>query len=327
MKIIAAVAVILTATLSAPAHAGPGSSTPSHDSAHAGPHDAIRYASLKGCKVKSGGTRPCGDWRLVLHSGERVTLPDAQGVALQANGKSSRYYAAAIAVSGNGQRVAYFTKKGRLAVRTLGGGVRLLAKDALPRMGQWEVTLRLSDDGSRLAASPGDGETRIFDTGTGDLLGTAPAEALVMGFSADADELLATVDASESVTELVVYGLTGDERRRFTPPKVIAMNAPQALAADGRTVASVVAGSKAELVTYDAEGDRIAGREKVKLPAGDVVMVDWTGDTQVTVHLSRYAEGGSRMTVAQIDSATGAVRVRDRYTLLPDTYVFAACGG
>jgi hypothetical protein len=33
------------------------------------------------------------------------------------------------------------------------------------------------------------------------------------------------------------------------------------------------------------------------------------------------------MTIAPIDTETGTVKVRDRYTLLKDTFVFAACGG
>jgi hypothetical protein len=56
-------------------------------------------------------------------------------------------------------------------------------------------------------------------------------------------------------------------------------------------------------------------------------MLDWTGDTQVTAHLTSGSAGGARMTIVQIDTETGAVRVRDRYTVLRDSFVFAACGG
>ncbi|SEG91461.1 hypothetical protein SAMN05444920_107270 [Nonomuraea solani] len=296
--------------------------------AHAQPHehDAIRYASIKGCAVKGGGTRPCGDWRLVMHSGEIATLPDGQGVALEANGSSSHNYTAAIAVSGNGRRVAYFTKKGRLAVRTVGGGAEVFAKDALPKVPQWEVTLRLSDDGERLAAVLAK-ETRIFDTATGALLGTVPAESAVLGFSGDGGELLTVLVNDETVTELIVYSDTGQELRRVAPPQVIASNSPQALAADGRTVASIVNGSKKELVTYDAEGDQLIGRKRIKLPAGEIHGVDWTGDTQVTVHLASRSSGPAKVAIAEIDTKTGAVGIRDRYTTLKDTFFFAACGG
>ncbi|MGP4098532.1 hypothetical protein [Nonomuraea sp. KM90] len=332
-KILVVMATALALSWPATAHAEPhGSHSGSHTGSHSGFHsgDTIRYASIKSCPVKGGGTRACGDWRLVMHSGERTTLPDAQGVAREADGSSNGYVPAAIAVSGNGRRVAYFTKKGRLAVRTLGGGVRQFARDALPKAAQYEVTLLLSDDGARLAAVIGGerpADTRVFDTATGDLLGTIPDEVSVLGFSGDGDEVFTSVPADESVTDLVVHGLTGEELRRATPPQVIEANVPQALAADGRTVASLVTGSKAELVTYDMDGDQITGRKKVRLPAGDLHMLDWTGETQVTAHLAGHSSGATRVTIVQIDTVTGQVRVRDRYTVLRDSYVFAACGG
>ncbi|MFB9203337.1 hypothetical protein ACFFV7_19230 [Nonomuraea spiralis] len=290
-------------------------------------HDSIRYASVKGCPDKDGALRPCGQWRLVMHDGGRRTLPDAQVVALDAKGRSSLTSPAPIAVSGDGQRVAYFTRAGRLAVRTLDGGVRLLPKDALPRVAQYEVTLRLSDDGARLAVaiqSDKPARTRIFDTTTGALRGTVPADETVVGLSGDGDEVLSTIESDDSVIDLVSRDDTGEQLARATPPQVVAANGPQALAADAHTVAVVVRGSRTELLTYDLATDEVTGRKKIKLPAGELSMIDWTGDTQVTLHL---VSGSSRMTIVQIDTETGAVRIRDRYTLLKDTFVFAACGG
>ncbi|MFI6175322.1 hypothetical protein ACIA8R_07260 [Nonomuraea sp. NPDC051191] len=290
-------------------------------------HDSIRYASVKGCPGKDGASRPCGQWRLVMHDGGRMTLPDAQVVALDARRRSVVDSPAPIAVSGDGQRVAYFTKGGRLAVRVLGGGVTLLPKDALPRVAQNEVTLQLSDDGARLAVVIGSekpADARIFDTATGALLGTVPADETVLGFSGDGDEVLSTIDSDDSVTDLVVRDETGEQLVRATPPQVVAANGPQALAGDGHTAAVVIRGKKTELLTYDLATDEVTGRKKIKLPAGDLSMIDWTGDTQVTLHL---VSGSSRMTIVQIDTGTGAVRVRDRYTVLKDTFVFAACGG
>ncbi|MEV4111313.1 hypothetical protein [Nonomuraea sp. NPDC049695] len=317
---------ILTALVAAALTAAPGVAyAEPHAHAHQG-HDSIRYASIKKCTSKDGD-RPCGDWRLVMHNGGKSVLHDAQGVALDAKGKPLRYSPAPIAVSGNGRRIAYFTKTGRLAVRTLDGGVKVFAKNALPRVAQNEVTLLLSDDGGRLAAMIGGDKpasTRVFDTGTGARLGTVPADRSVLGFSFDGDELLTSVDGDESVTELAVYSDTGEEAVRVAPPQVVASNGPQALSADGRTVASVVQGSKPQLVLYDLQTDQVTSRKKIKLPDADVDMVDWTGDTQVTLHM---LSGGDRMTIVQIDTETGAVKVRDRYTTLKDTFVFAACGG
>ncbi|MFI7632912.1 hypothetical protein [Nonomuraea sp. NPDC049400] len=316
---------ILTVLVAAALAAAPGVAY-ADPHAHQG-HDSIRYASIKKCTSKTQTDRPCGDWRLVMHSGKKSVLPDAQGVALDAKGKKLPYSPAPIAVSGNGRRVAYFSKTGRLAVRTLGGGVKLFAENALPRVAQNEVTLLLSDDGGRLAALIG-GEkpasTRVFDTATGARLGTVPADRSLLGFSFDGDELLTSVDGDEPVTELAVYTDTGDEVVRVAPPQVVVSNAPQALSADGRTVANVVQGAKPELVLYDLRTDQVTARKKIKLPDADIHMIDWTGDTQVTLHM---LSGGDKITIVQIDTETGKVKVRDKYTLLKDTFVFAACGG
>ncbi|MEU0571736.1 hypothetical protein ABZ297_40945 [Nonomuraea sp. NPDC005983] len=310
--------------VAAPAARQTGVSAAAATEAHHG-HDSIRYASIKGCSTKDGAPKPCGKWRLVMHDGMTRLLPDAQTTALDAKGKPAVYNAAPIAVSGNGRSVAYFTKSGRLAVRTLGGGVKLLAKDALPRVAQYDVTLKMSDDGAKLAAALGGDKpkaTRLFDTATGRLLGTVPAEETPLGFSADGGELLASADGGESVTDLTAYSDTGERLLKATPPQVVSANGPQALSGDGRTVANVVRSRKPELVLWDMQTDQVT-RKKIKLPAGDLMMVDWTGETQVTLHLQK----GSTITIVQIDTETGAVRQRDRYAFLKDTFVFAACGG
>ncbi|MER7506019.1 hypothetical protein AB0L05_40840 [Nonomuraea pusilla] len=307
--------------------------TPAQAQPHRAPHhaaDSIRYASVKSCAGKDGERRPCGRWRLVMHSGKLSVLRDAQVVALDAKGKPAGPAAAPIAVSGDGQRVAYFTTSGRLAVRTLGGGVVLMAEGALPRVAQYAVGLRLSGDGARLAVMVGaekPAATRVFDTSTGERIGDVPGAETFAGFSADGDEVLTTADGDEAVTDLAVYSERGERLARATPPQVVASNGPQALAADGHTVANVIRKTRPELVTYDVRSDQVTARTRVKLPAGDVEMIDWTGDTQVTLHLVRYPGRSTRMTIVQIDTGTGAVKVRDAYTVLKDTYVFAACGG
>ncbi|GAA3199534.1 hypothetical protein [Nonomuraea roseoviolacea] len=290
--------------------------------------DSVRYVSIKGCPSKGGETRPCGAWRVVMHSGARGTLPDAQTIARDAKGRKAANVAAPVAVSGNGRRLAYFTKGGRLALRTLGGGVSLLPGNALPKVAQYETALQLSDDGSRLAVSfTGDKarDTRVFDTGTGERIGTIPAAYELKGFSADGGEVLAGSEDDEGSQILVAYSDSGQELARVTPPQVIASNGPQALSGDGRTVAALAA--KRRLALYDMATDQVTARLKVKLPAGDVEMVDWTGPSQVTVHLVDYKAKGYTVSIAQIDTGTGKVTIRDRYALLKDTFVFAACGG
>ncbi|MGW5687724.1 WD40 repeat domain-containing protein [Nonomuraea sp. NPDC003754] len=330
LRILAAVAVAL-AVLGVPgqaAVAGPGQA-PGHDRGHDHAQsrgDAIRYASAQGCPQKDGTVVPCGTWRLVSHKGEVTPLKDAQLRALGADGKPVDYAVAPVAVSGDGTRVAYFAKAGHLAVRTVKGGVRVLPKDALPpRTSQYDVTLQLSDDGARLAVVAG--RAQVFDTATGARLGTLPRNSVFVGFSGDGEKVLATMDGAESVLEMHVYDLAGRRLLSDTPPQLVSANGPHALHADGRTIAVLVGGTKVKL--YDLADGQVVGGHAIKLPKeGTVHKLDWTGDNQVTLHVSQYPTGkATRMTVLQHDVTSGATRVRDSYSMLKDTFVFAACGG
>ncbi|WP_336215218.1 hypothetical protein [Nonomuraea sp. LPB2021202275-12-8] len=315
MRIVTTLAMVIAALLVAPA-------------AQAEPHhDSVRYASVKGCENKDGAHVPCGHWRLVMHSGEQRLLRDAQVVARQANGKSAVFLPAPVSVSGDGQKVAYFTKSGRLAVRSLHGDVTLLPSNTLPRVAQAEVALQLSGDGARLAVATGDDRygTRVFDTAGGARLGVIPGPRSLAGFSGDGGELLMIEDSGEAVT-LAVHADTGERLTRVTPPQTVSANPPPALSGDGRTVAVFIAG-KSQIVLYDAETDEVLKRVTVKLPAGELHLIDWIGEQQVTVHLTRQRAAETRMTIAQIDTETGDVTIRDRYTVLKDTFVFATCGG
>ncbi|GAA0413884.1 hypothetical protein Acor_10420 [Acrocarpospora corrugata] len=146
--------------------------------------DSIRYASAKGCVKKGGDILPCGTWRLVTHHGRVILLKDAQVRALDKKGHPMTRVTAPVAVSGNGQKVAYFRKDGRLAVRSLDGKVRLLPENALPsRTAQYDVTLQLSDDGAVVAVTAG--RTKLFDTALGRRLGQLPKGRYFLGFSGD----------------------------------------------------------------------------------------------------------------------------------------------
>lgn len=308
MKIVLLVAALLATPLSAPAHAVPH-------------HDTVRYATLKTC-AKPKEHLPCGPWWLVLHSGRRQVLADAQTRALTEDGKSF-WGAAPVAVSGDGTTVAYFSKKTRrLAVRTVGGGVVHLPAGAVPKAPQSSVALDLSDDGSRLAVTDG-GRTWVHDTATGARLGTLPAAETWLGFSGDGDEVLTTAEGAGPVVDVVVRADTGERISRVTPPQIVAANMPIALAADGRTAAVLLA-RKSQILLYDVETDQVLGRVPVKLPKGDLHAIDWTGDREVTLHVMGKR---NRMTIVEIDTETGAVRVRDRYTVPEDAYVLALCGG
>ncbi|GAA2806367.1 hypothetical protein [Nonomuraea dietziae] len=128
--------------------------------------------------------------------------------------------------------------------------------------------------------------------------------------------------------EMHVFDLAGRRLLSGTPPQLVAGNGPYALSADGRTIAVHVAGVRRSRCTT-CTADQMVSSHPIKLPKeGTVHKLDWTGDNQVTLHVSQYPEGkATRMTVMQHDVTVGATRVRDSYSMLKDTFVFAACGG
>lgn len=300
--------------------------------AAAGPHgEHVRYVSVKACTVREMST-PCGPWRLVTHSGAIKPLKDAQVTALYANGKPSEN-TAPIAVSGDGGTLAYFRKKdGRLAIRDAAGHVKLMPKTALPRRThQFNVTFELSNDGRRLAAIVA-GEKRattlLYDTVSGITLGALPGDESFTGFSGDGGEVMTSVGAEETTTELRVYDDTGRFLLTRVPPQIIANNGVQALSPDGETVAVLVASRKPLLVLYNLRTDEIVAKHRIKLPAVyGVDRVAWTGEEQVTAHLTHGGSGATKMRIVQFDAANGRSRTRDSYTVLRDSYSFAACGG
>jgi hypothetical protein len=313
IRILVALAVVLAAVLGVQ---GTAQAEPGHG-------DSIRYASAKACAKKGGAIVPCGTWRLVTHHGRVILLKDAQLRALDEKGDPVTDSTAPVAVSGNGQKIAYFRKDGRLAVRTFNGKVRLLPKDTLPsKTAQYDVTLQLSDDGAVLAVTAG--RTKLFDTASSTRLGQLPKGRYFLGFSGDGEKVLTATDADDSVG---VHDLSGRLLRTDTPPPLVTGNGPYALHADGRTIAVLVANRKVAL--YDLESGQITGDQRIKLPKGSTAhKLDWTGDNQVTLHISQEFQGApTRMTVLQHDVTSGATTVRDTYKLLKDTFVYAACGG
>ncbi|NAS22210.1 hypothetical protein GT755_11000 [Herbidospora sp. NEAU-GS84] len=291
--------------------------------AQAAPHhgDSIRYASAKACKVKKA-TVLCGNWRLVTHHGQIIQLKDAQLEALDGKGRPVGFAAAPVAISGNGQKIAYFRKDGRIAVRTLGGGVTLLPVGTLPKnVVQYNVWFRLSDDGASLAVT--DRRTMIFDTKKGKRLGLLPTKREFIGFSGDGKEILTS--ATDEVFR--VYDRSGRLLRQGRPADDVNGWGPNALHADARTVATLVSGDK--LVVSDLETAQVERSNPIKLPKGGTVeMLDWTGPAQVTLHVSQnLPKVPNRMTVFEHDTKTGVTTVRDRYDILKDTFTYAACGG
>ncbi|WP_062430760.1 WD40 repeat domain-containing protein [Herbidospora daliensis] len=311
-RVLVAVAAMAAAVVTVPA------------AAQAEPHhggDSIRYASAKACKVKKQVVL-CGNWRLVTHHGEIIQLKDAQLEALDGKRKPVGFTAAPVAISGDGQKIVYFRKDGRIAVRTMGGGVTLLPADTLPKnVVQYNVWFRLSDDGATLAVT--DRRTMIFDTKKGKRLGLLPTKREFVGFSGDGKEVLTS--ATDEVFR--VYDRSGHLLRQGRPAEAVNGWGPNALHSDARTLATLVSDNK--IVVSDVETAQVEGDNPIKLPKGGTVeMLDWTGPTQVTLHVSQnLPKVPNRMTVLQHDTKTGVTVVRDRYDILKDTFTYAACGG
>ncbi|GLW98734.1 hypothetical protein [Microtetraspora sp. NBRC 16547] len=293
--------------------------------AHTRAHDMIRHVSVKGCDDRVYERVPCGPWRLGMHSGKTATLPDALVWPLDAKGKTVKYMAAPIAVSGDGRSVAYFRKSDRrLVVRELGGAVHVMPK--IKGLNMETAKLDLSQDGGHLLVDYYNGAykrqpTRVYAVSNPGQGAALPAAAYNATFSGDGETLLTDFDADENTTALITYDTSGAELARVDPPQVIANNQPRALSSDGHTVA-VYAGSSLKL--YDMATDRLIRSLRVKLPGGTPpYMIDWTGEQQITLHVDRVKS----MWIGEFDAETGASRVRDAYPLPKDAFVFAACGG
>ncbi|MEV4299693.1 hypothetical protein [Microbispora rosea] len=307
--------------------------------AAATPHHSIRYASVDACTAKDGTERPCHTWRLDLLDGRRVALKDAMLWPLNAKGKVDKSTSAPLTVSGDGESVAYFRKSDhRLVVREfhggVPGGVHVMPKTPLPRgIGMDSVWLDMSQDGSRLALaySDDDGVTRgrLFDVARATATGTIPKSGGFSGFSGDGSAVLLQRDAPANTTGLSVHDVTGAELTGAVPPQIVANNGPWALSADDRTVAFVTgSGKKAALRFYDVRTDQTTGSVRFSLP-GDTSpdMIDWTGEHEVTVHVTDSEGGRDVVTVLRIDTQTGTTRVRDRYKVRAGIYTYQSCGG
>ncbi|GIH51435.1 hypothetical protein SAMN05421833_13263 [Microbispora rosea] len=302
-------------------------------------HHSIRYASVDACTAKDGTERPCHTWRVDLLDGRRVALEDAMLWPLNAKGKVDKSTSAPLTVSGDGDSVAYFRKSDhRLVVREFHGGVHgavhVMPKTPLPRgIGMDSVWLDMSQDGSRLALAytDDDGVTRgrLFDVARATATGTIPKSGGFSGFSGDGSAVLLQQDAPANTTGLSVHDVTGAELTGAVPPQIVANNGPWALSADDRTVAFVTgSGKKAALRFYDVRTDQTTGSVRFSLP-GDTSpdMIDWTGEHEVTVHVTDSEGGRDVVTVLRIDTRTGTTRVRDRYKVRAGIYTYQSCGG
>ncbi len=320
--VLAAIAALALSTLATPARAA-GRAAP----------DTIRYAAVKTCKLKGGSRGPCGAWRLSMRGGGTVKLPDARTTPRDAKGKVRKEQAAPIAISGDGGTVAYFRRSDdRLVVRRLGGEAVVVPNAAVKGVGMHDIALYLSREGDRLAVEAG-GEPRKRPTVVYDLSeddadpGEIPRTLAFQGF-ADESALAAEL-SGDDITRLVTFPADGEPGAAVRPPRVVADNSPYGLAPDGRTVAFFSgSGATAALRLYDLETGAITRGAPVRLDGADLPeVVTWTGENQVTAHVSRIAEGGRMaMRVLRIDIGTGGVSTLDSYTIRADAFTYATRG-
>jgi hypothetical protein len=296
----------------------------------------IRYASVQKCTDKKKGVAvPCGTWRLTLRDGRTVRLPGARVTPRDANGKTRKNQVAPFAISGDGTTVAYFRRRDdRLVVQRLGGEARVLRYTPPKGVGMDLVVLYLSQDGGRLAVQvddePGRRPTLVFDlsgppgTGPGEL----PGSLVFQGFSADGGSLLTARLSGDHVTRLITFPSEG-EGFSVAPPRSVADDPPYALAADGRTVAFLSgSGDQGRLRRYDMESGSTASGPRVRLRDEEIVeAVAWTGETQVTAHVSGPDKGDrTAVRVLEIDLRGGRAVVRDSYTIGGDVFGYAVRG-
>lgn len=295
-------------------------------------HDGITYVSVKSCKA-GADTRPCGPWRLEMHSGAEHRLPDARVYPLDRHGKAVKDLTAPIAVSGDGQSVAYIRERdNRLVVREVGGPVHVMGKDALPKKADMgTIQLHLSQYGDSLAVEYADGRepTRVYDVSRGLGPGKIPGAYSVLSLSRDGETVLAAQYTADNTTRLLTFDAEGNELSRVEPPQIVANNAPLGLSEDG-TMAAFFSGvgSASKLRLYDMRANSVFTSIKVKLGSTDSPeAIDWTGDHEITAHIPHIAESGrTSMRILVIDTETGTIKVRDSYTVKADSYFFAACG-
>ncbi|MCK2213382.1 hypothetical protein MF672_006180 [Actinomadura sp. ATCC 31491] len=287
----------------------------------------IRYAAASDCDKDPRNAAWCGSWWYRTTDGRRHPLSGA--------GRWSD----AVAVSGDGRRLAYVRAKDtRLVIRDLDGRTRVSRAKAWPSRSELDVTrVTMSYDGSLVAvtccwAGFTDHRARVYDATTGALLAKVPGVSVhddALSFSGDGDQLLVRT-YHDKPGKLSVHDLTGKRITSVVPPRLIGDNASAAaLHADGRTVAVYVTGRKPAIALYDLETRRVtatfpvpASGQKVERDPADGriaevytdVRLDWTGESTLRM-VRKTGFKLVRVKVYDIDVATEAVVLKRGYSV------------
>ncbi|MFI9597516.1 WD40 repeat domain-containing protein [Nonomuraea sp. NPDC052265] len=291
----------------------------------------IRYAAASDCDKGRLDAAWCGPWWYRTTDGRRHPL------------KEAGRWEDAVAVSGDGRRLAYIrAKDARLVVRDLDGRTRVSRVRAWPSKSELELTrVTMSYDGSLVAvdccwAGFTDHPARVYDAATGALLTKVTGVSVhddALSFSSDGDQILVrTYDGRSG--RLSVHDLNGRRTGSVVPPRLIGVNAATAaLNADGRTVAVYVSGRRPGIALYDLKTRQVTARfpvpasgQKVERdPAEDRVTevdtdvrLDWTGDSTLRM-VRKVGFKLVRVQVYGIDAGTEAVVFERSYAIAGTT--------
>ncbi|MCF6476067.1 hypothetical protein FAF44_48170 [Nonomuraea sp. MG754425] len=303
---------------------------------HAPP--TARAAWIKSCyDAKRQDHDPCGGWRLLMRDGRQVTVRGAAGRGVDGKGRVTRD-AAAFALSGDGRVMAYERARDhRLVVqRVTGGPVTELPERARPKgVGSDALALTLSPTGDRVLVDYYDEDgrlpTKVITVATGRTT-TVPAAYRVLGFSEDADEVLATRLMRDNTTALYALRVAGGSVHG-TPPQVIVNADIWALAADGATVATLIpgdadSGKPPRLRTYDLATGALSPGLDLRDGAGMSPWgASWAGERLKVTLAGDPGDGNTTVVrVLTVDPAAGEVARADVYRI-GKNYTFTVAGG
>lgn len=291
----------------------------------------IRYAAASDCDKGRLDAAWCGPWWYRTTDGRRHPL------------KEAGRWEDAVAVSGDGRRLAYIrAKDARLVVRDLDGRTRVSKARAWPSKSELELTrVTMSYDGSLVAvdccwSGYTDHPARVYDAATAALLAKVPGMSVhddALSFSGDGDQILVRTDDGRA-GRLSVHDLKGRRTASVVPPRLVGVNAATAaLHADGRTVAVYIAGRKPRIALYDLATGLVtatfpvpaSGQKVERVPAEDRVTeadtdvrLDWTGDSTLRM-VRKVGFKRVRVKVYAIDAGTGSVVLERSYAIAGTT--------
>lgn len=313
-----------------------GTAVPAPAPAHAQPPARASLAWVGSCFDSDRGHTPCNGWKLIAPGGRAITAKGIAVTGVDRRGRSSDE-PAPLAISADGRSIAYQrTGDHRLVVWRLPTGRRtVLPKSLLPKGGATDgIRLLLSPAGDKVVVDhhTDDGRvpTKIYTLGTGRTTELRGGDAPI-GFTPDGKQLLARRVTADNTVALVVHRPDGTILRR-TPPQVVANSLVTAPAADGRTVAVVVAArperdERPRVHLYDLRTGELADGVDLRLGRHEnPFTARWEGRTLRLAVSGHDKRGVTVIREYTADPRTGAVKQVGRYPTGKDPYEYRMAG-